>query len=311
MSNDMIGDFQIEATELLDEAEDSLLELDKGGDYKECYNQLFRAFHSIKGAAGMFGIDDLQKHMHYLENLLSNKQSLENLSTATIDYFLTGVDGARKILNQEDIQFEYYDPDSESPSGTGDTAATTQDIAKEKFGREKNTGEIWLVDDEEDILDILEIHLVEYQYKVKKFLNPLNLLKELETATPDLIVSDINMPEMNGVELVKQVNAKRPHLPVVVVSGFVTKEVCLNIIRDGVTGVIEKPFLKEDFIKLVELNVNRYQSIKLLNKSIDLLIYQFENFPDIAGSEKGFFDHFRAELKYILKQKNNLYKKLR
>lgn len=309
----MIGDFQIEATELLDEAEDSLLELDKGGDYKKCYNELFRAFHSIKGAAGMFGIDDLQKHMHYLENLLSNKQSLDNLSSITIDYFLAGVDGARKILNQEPIQFDYYDPDSEAPPVAAAEGSTTnpQEITKEKIGREKNTGEIWLVDDEEDILDILEIHLVEHDYKVKKFLKPQKLLEELKTATPDLVVSDINMPEMNGVELVKQVNAKRPHLPVIVVSGFITKEVCLNILRDGVTGVIEKPFQKEDFIKLVELNVNRYQSIKLLNKSIDLLIYQFENFPNIAGSEKDFFDHFRSELKYILKQKNNLYKKLR
>lgn len=311
MSNDMIGDFQIEAIELLDEAEDSLLELDKGGNYKECYNQLFRAFHSIKGAAGMFGIEDLQKHMHYLENLLSNKQSLDKLSTATIDYFLNGVDGARKILNNESIQFDYYDPDKESPSGTENAVTRKQETAREKIEREKNTGEIWLVDDEEDILNILEIHLLENNYKVKKFFNPLNLLKELETATPDLIVSDINMPEMNGVELVKQVNIKRPHLPVVVVSGFVTKEVCLNILRDGVTGVIEKPFMEEDFMKLVELNVNRYQSIKLLNKSIDLLIYQFENFPSVAGSEKDFFDHFRAELKSILKQKNNLYKKLR
>ena len=88
------------------------------------------------------------------------------------------------------------------------------------------------------------------------------------------------------------------------------KEVCLKVLRDGVTGIIEKPFEIEDFIELVDINVNRYQSMQLLNKSIDLLIYQFENFPAINGSEKDFFDHFRTELKNILKQKNTLYKRL-
>ena len=106
MSDDMMGDFHIEAIELLDEAEESLLELDKGAEYKQCYNQIFRAFHSIKGAAGMFGIEKLQKHMHYLENLLSNKQDLDELSALSIDYFLAGVDGAKKILENQEIDFE-------------------------------------------------------------------------------------------------------------------------------------------------------------------------------------------------------------
>lgn len=314
MSEDMMGDFHIEALELLDEAEESLLELDKGAEYKQCYNQIFRAFHSIKGAAGMFGIEKLQKHMHYLENLLSNKQDLNELSTLSIDYFLVGVDGARKILEKKEIVFDYHDPDQRVEPSTASLANSKNKQKTEKIQnaetKENSKGVVWAVDDEEDILDLLAIQLESKDYEVKTYLSPIKLLSDLEFETPDTIISDINMPEMNGVDLVKQVNAKRPHLPVIVLSGYVTKEVCLKVLRDGVTGIIEKPFEVEDFIKLVDVNVNRYQSVQLLNKSIDLLIYQFENFPAINGSEKDFFDHFRTELNNLLMQKNTLYKRL-
>ena len=103
--NEEMNEFKIEANDLLDEAETCLLELDKTNSYQEHFNSIFRAFHSIKGAAGMFGIDNLQAHMHSLETLFESKKNDDHVSALQIDYFLKGVDGARQFLNGVDIQF--------------------------------------------------------------------------------------------------------------------------------------------------------------------------------------------------------------
>lgn len=304
-------DFKIEAIELLDAAEESLLELDKSAPFKEHYNEIFRAFHSIKGAAGMFAMESLQKHMHYLENLLSSKQQQSNLSAVTIDYFLAGVDGARSILEGETIDFRYFDPDKEERADSPEIKKAQMIREKPREKNEKSArGIVWIVDDEEDILEIIESDLTGAEYTVRAFNSAKELLSELPSGNPDLIVSDIKMPEMSGIELVKEVNKKRPHLPVIILSGFVTKETCLDVLQHGVVGILEKPYDDKKLLSLVNLNVNRYQNIRLLNKSIDLLIYQFENFPKLESEDTHYFDHYKNELKIILTQKNNLYQNL-
>jgi FixJ family two-component response regulator len=96
---------------------------------------------------------------------------------------------------------------------------------------------------------------------------------------------------MNGVELVSAVTKMKPHLPIIVVSGSVTKEVCLETMASGVSGIIEKPFNQDVFLRMVKLNVKKYRNVKLLNKSIDLIVYQFEDFDGF------FFSKLAAKLK--------------
>lgn len=64
--------FFAEAAELLDAMEAALLRLDDGEQDRETINELFRAVHTIKGSAGLFGLDDIVKFTHIVENLLDN-----------------------------------------------------------------------------------------------------------------------------------------------------------------------------------------------------------------------------------------------
>lgn len=64
--------FFAEAAELLDAMEAALLRLDEGEQDRETINELFRAVHTIKGSAGLFGLDDIVKFTHIVENLLDN-----------------------------------------------------------------------------------------------------------------------------------------------------------------------------------------------------------------------------------------------
>ena len=71
MSDDsMIREFYTEALTLLEEAEQALIDLENGEDFSSNFNIIFRTFHSVKGAAGMFDFTDMQKDSHFMENLL-------------------------------------------------------------------------------------------------------------------------------------------------------------------------------------------------------------------------------------------------
>ena len=88
----LLDEFALEATELLDEAEDALLKIDHDQDIKKIYNLVFRTFHSLKGSSGMMGFKELQRHLHLLEDYLQKSKNDFAHFKASADYYLKGVD---------------------------------------------------------------------------------------------------------------------------------------------------------------------------------------------------------------------------
>jgi len=107
IDNGLLEEFSIEASELLDEAEGALLKIGQEQDVKKIYDLVFRAFHSLKGSSGMLGFDELQRHMHLVEDYLQKSKGNLDLFKSSVDYYLTGIDAARKILKGEIVQFVY------------------------------------------------------------------------------------------------------------------------------------------------------------------------------------------------------------
>jgi HPt (histidine-containing phosphotransfer) domain-containing protein len=120
MDNPLLEEFSLEAAELLDESEDALLELDKGKDPQECYNLVFRCFHSLKGSAGMMGLDEMQKHMHLIEDRFQSYSDKLPELASTVDYFLMGIDVAREIMKGNKVEFDYRDGETLDDPNTGD-----------------------------------------------------------------------------------------------------------------------------------------------------------------------------------------------
>ncbi len=119
--NDEVEEFKIEILETLDRAERALLEFDKLPD-NQCsntlYDEVFRSYHNIKGAAGMMEWEDLQHHVHQLENILMQTKSTASIPKHLIGWFLKGNDVTRLILNGETHQFDYITPGvREEPMG--------------------------------------------------------------------------------------------------------------------------------------------------------------------------------------------------
>lgn len=320
MQDEMLNEFLIEVDELFAEAEDSLLAIEKKKDFNENYNSIFRVFHSVKGAAGMFGLTKLQEHMHFLENLLEKKKDNTSMSGSLVDYLLSGIDTAKKILADEDFEFDYIDPDGDikikvESEKNIKTNLIDLDLKKQieiDYENRKNkvnsSGLVYVVDDEEDILEMTKMQLQDLKYEVKVFLKAKEALDSLKSENPDVVITDISMPEMNGIEFMREINKIKPHLPTIVVSGFLSKDVCLDAFSCGVSGLLEKPYNSEKLFNTVELSIEKYKAFKLLNKSIDLLVYQFEDFDKFLSKDSDLSkrDMFRSGLKSILKQKKIL-----
>lgn len=97
-SKEEIEEFKSEALELLEVAEKSLLDFDKGNDFKTTFDNVFRCFHNLKGSAGMMEMAELQTHTHELENKLMQFKDSDCFPKETVSHFLRGIDEARRLI---------------------------------------------------------------------------------------------------------------------------------------------------------------------------------------------------------------------
>lgn len=112
---------------------------------------------------------------------------------------------------------------------------------------------ILVVDDEELVREVIakktERHL---GYKVSEAVDGLEALKKIELDKPDLIITDIRMPNMDGLELLERVKERGIDVPVIILTGYGQIEDALKAIRLGARGFMKKPFNVEEIVTLIE-----------------------------------------------------------
>ena len=122
---------------------------------------------------------------------------------------------------------------------------------------------ILLVDDDIDILELLQRHLKSMDYHTYKAVSVKEALYILKDTEIDLLVTDINMPEIDGLELVKYVAEHYPNIPKLVVTGFPSVEDASSVIKHGATDYLTKPFTKVE----LELAVKKALASKEAKKT--------------------------------------------
>ena len=99
-----------------------------------------------------------------------------------------------------------------------------------------------VVDDEQDILDMIEKFLKRSgSFDVTTFINPMNALSAINDSY-DVVLLDIMMPQMNGLDVLKELHAKYPTLKVIMMTAYSTLDKVLNSHREGATHYVMKPF---------------------------------------------------------------------
>lgn len=112
--------------------------------------------------------------------------------------------------------------------------------------------QILVVDDEPQMLLAMETVLVRLGHHVSQCATAHDALKLLENSKFDLVISDIKMPEMSGVELLQVLHQSFPQLPVVMITAYGTIIQAVEAMKNGAFDFITKPFAAEDLERIVE-----------------------------------------------------------
>ena len=110
---------------------------------------------------------------------------------------------------------------------------------------------ILICDDEEGIRESFKLILDE-DYHLRFATNGPEALELLKSFTPDLMMLDIKMPKMHGMEILKQVKKLKPKLPVIIVTGYQSVEMAQEALKLGAADYIPKPFETKEILKAVQ-----------------------------------------------------------
>jgi DNA-binding response OmpR family regulator len=127
------------------------------------------------------------------------------------------------------------------------------------------TSRIFIVDDDPDNLDILVCSISDQNYIIKSFTDPKLCLKAMENITPDLVISDVNMPGLNGFEFCKKIHEQKTtaKTPVIFLSAL---DVASSIIQGydaGGTDYLTKPYRPQELVTKINKTL---ENCKLLDK---------------------------------------------
>ncbi len=146
---------------------------------------------------------------------------------------------------------------------------------------------IWLVDDDESIRWVLEKALARQNLETRSFSNAKDVLAALEHETPQVLVSDIRMHGMSGLQLLQKAKEKFPGLPVIVMTAFSDLDSAVSAFQGGAFDYLAKPF---DLDKAVEL-IRRAMEESLREVSVEQLSSET---PEILGQAPAMQEVFRA-----------------
>ena len=111
-------------------------------------------------------------------------------------------------------------------------------------------GRILIIDDEEIVRASCSRILLPEGYTVKTANNAKNGLALLETNSLDLVLTDLKMPDMDGLEVLRNIKEKWPETEVIIMTGYGTVKTAVRAMKIGVFDYIEKPFTPGDLIPL-------------------------------------------------------------
>lgn len=105
-----------------------------------------------------------------------------------------------------------------------------------------------IVDDEPEIRDLLRRHFRYAGLDVRAAKDGFDALEAMAEQVPDVVVTDIQMPRMNGIQLLERVRAEHPAVHVIIITGYVTPSNILACMRRGAATAVFKPL--QDLTKL-------------------------------------------------------------
>ena len=141
---------------------------------------------------------------------------------------------------------------------------------------------ILLVDDEESMVEWLSILLEQSGYAVKSFSHPEEALKWGESNPVNVLISDIRMPAMSGLELFAGIRETHPDAAGILMTAFSSIDTAVKAVRQGASDYLLKPFKTSQMLAAIEKAV-REKRITAENRALKQKLSKEYNFQGIIG----------------------------
>jgi two-component system nitrogen regulation response regulator GlnG len=120
---------------------------------------------------------------------------------------------------------------------------------------------VWVVDDDRSIRWVLEKAFKQADMEVKSYEQADSVLKALNSAQPDAIISDIRMPGMDGLELLSSIHSRYPELPVIIITAHTDLDAAVSAYQGGAFEYLPKPFDVDEAVELTRRAVKHHREI--------------------------------------------------
>jgi len=117
---------------------------------------------------------------------------------------------------------------------------------------------ILIADDEIELINSMAFTLKRKGFEISKATNGLSAFEQISETCKnnnpfDLIITDIQMPGLSGIELIKKIREAKITTPILVITGFESSKLKKNILQIGCSNYLEKPFNLNDFTERISI----------------------------------------------------------
>jgi len=144
---------------------------------------------------------------------------------------------------------------------------------------------ILVVDDEESVRDSLYNWFIEDGYRVECAESAKMALSILESESFDIVLADIKMPGMDGLEMLKRIKSLKKETIVIVMTAFATVDTAVQALKDGAFDYVTKPFDPDDLSHLVR-NASKQVALVEENEVLKQKVATLESVEDIVGASE-------------------------
>jgi len=144
---------------------------------------------------------------------------------------------------------------------------------------------ILIVDDEESVRDSLYNWFIEDGYCVECAENAKKALSILESKNFNIILADIKMPGMDGLEMQRRIKSLNKDSIVIIMTAFASVDSAVQALKDGAYDYITKPFDPDDLSHLIR-NATKQISLKAENEALKEKFVSLENIDDLIGNSE-------------------------
>lgn len=217
------------------------------------------------------GADKLKDYVGVLEGdpnaRLDVDEVVAQLESETARFVSSSPDG---VTESTDSGFGFFDdePEASKPGSSASAESNKNTISKATRRRAHlsmfDSIDVVICDDEEPIRELL-VEILEMEFgdsiTIRQAESGVEALELISARSPDVVITDLKMPEMDGLEFLQALRSKSIDIPAIMVSGHASREHIVSLIKLGVYDFIDKPF-DQDLISLGVKNALRTSKIQ-------------------------------------------------